>query len=175
MKFLLLINLLLLSLFAKDYKYNIKATVVTHNASIYIQPNEYAQKKENYFKRGDIIGVAYCNKFRWCKIKNGYIKQDVLNIKSYLYHNFIKPKYVPVKRTTVYRKKPIYTPEQSTKVYADKPTYTSIRRAKVYAKKPLKRLPIYPSKRKKYIKNLDHYDKYFYNGSSEVKINNSSI
>jgi len=160
MKFLLLINILLLSLIAKDYKYNIKAKVVTHNASIYIQPNEYTQKKENYFKRGDIVGVAYCNKFRWCKIKNGYIKQDVLNIKSYVHQGLIK------------YQKPIYTPAQSTKVYTKKSTYTPVQRTKVYTKKPLKRLPIYKSKPKK---RINHYDEYFSSGSSEVTINNSKI
>ncbi len=148
MKFLLLINILLFSLFAKGYAYNINAKVISKYASIYNQPNENSIKKNNYFKKGSNVKVAYCNKYRWCKIQYGYIKQDLLNIKSYLFQ--APPK---IKKTT-------YTPLPSTAVYTNK----------LRIKKTLKRLPIYP---KKYQKKIDPYDKYFSHQSSEIKINSS--
>jgi len=150
MKFLLLINILLLSLLAKNYTYSINAKVIAKHASIYSQANENSMRKNNYFKQGNNVKVAYCNKYRWCKIRNGYIKQDLLNIKSYRFTTSAK-----INKTT-------YTPLPSTKVYTDKK----------HVKKTLKRLPIYP---KKYRKYLDPYDKYFSNQSSEVKMNNSKI
>ncbi len=86
MKFIIFLTLLFLSLNAQIDKTKMYAHVISKSADLYEHPYECAKKKENYFKKGEILQIIYCNQYRWCTVKNGYVKQDLLNI--------VVPKYM---------------------------------------------------------------------------------
>lgn len=81
MKFFFLIVLVFIALDAKTSGKRITATVVAKNATLFQKPYECSAKKVNYYKRGDRVVIDYCNQYRWCKTKYGYIKRDKLSIK----------------------------------------------------------------------------------------------
>jgi hypothetical protein len=80
MKILLIVSALILVLGVKASADDIKAKVVSKSATLYQKPYECAKKKRGYFKEGDIIPIIYCNQYRWCKTKHGYVKKDLLKI-----------------------------------------------------------------------------------------------
>lgn len=80
MRYIFLIAVMILSLDAKIEQKEMYAQVKSKSADLYHRPYECAQKKENFFKKGDMIEIEYCNKYRWCKTTNGFVKKDLLRL-----------------------------------------------------------------------------------------------
>ncbi|MBU0721285.1 hypothetical protein KJ877_08080 [bacterium] len=80
MKFVILISLIALSLSAQTDKQRIFGHVVSDNADLYKKPYECSEKRLRYFNKGDVIQIDYCNQYKWCKTKNGYVKKDLLRL-----------------------------------------------------------------------------------------------
>ena len=71
---------LVLSLYADIDKIQMYAQVKSKSADLYHNPYECAEKKLAYFKKGDMIEIEYCNKYRWCKTTKGFVKKDLLRL-----------------------------------------------------------------------------------------------
>ena len=56
------------------------AKISSNYADLYNIPNQDAQRKANFFKKGDTVGLIYCDKSTWCKTSNGYVKKDFLSM-----------------------------------------------------------------------------------------------
>lgn len=80
MRYIFLITVIILSLNAEIDRKEMYAQVKSKSADLYHHPYECAQKKENFFKKGDMIEIEYCNKYRWCKTTNGFVKKDLLRL-----------------------------------------------------------------------------------------------
>lgn len=68
------------SLYANIDEIEMYAQVKSKSADLYHNPYECAKKKVAYFKQGDMIEIEYCNKYRWCKTKKGFVKKDLLRL-----------------------------------------------------------------------------------------------
>jgi len=80
MKYILLLTLTWLTLSAQIDEKQMYAKVTSTNADLYQKPYECSKKKENFFKKGDMVEVLYCDKYQWCKTKNGFVKKNLLRL-----------------------------------------------------------------------------------------------
>jgi len=109
MKFILLIAMLALYIHANSTKKVLNATIVTKNADLYKAAHEEGRKIINFFKKGDIVNIYYCDtSYKWCKTQSGFIKKEQLK--------FIVPKRdnnVIVEETISVVKMPIISTEKN--------------------------------------------------------------
>ena len=78
MKYIFLMMSILLSLHADIDKIQMYAKVKATSADLYHRPYECSKKKHAFFRRGDMIKIEYCNKYKWCKTTHGFVKKDLL-------------------------------------------------------------------------------------------------
>jgi hypothetical protein len=81
----------------------VKTVVNAKSIDLYRLPFETSQKRASYYPRGTILHVSACNRYGWCKVKNGYVKQHLLkfyNLKKFRYKNL--PKHKVVKKQIKY-------------------------------------------------------------------------
>jgi len=140
MRIVILVTLLFLSLNAEADRSKLYAYVMSNNTSLYEKPYECAKKKNNYFKKGDRLEIYYCNQYRWCKTKNGYVKRDLLKIIT------SSPKRGSVK------------PVKNSNIKHSKSDKSAIK---------VEVLPIFDCKPRK---DLDEYDEYFAPKSTQVNM-----
>lgn len=158
MKFFFLIVLIFISLNAQTAKKRITATVISKYASIYQKPYECSAKKTNYFKCGDKIYIDYCNQYRWCKTKHGYIKRDKLSITT--------------PQTVQQQSKQIVMP-QAQNIQRTSISSSYLLPVKKQQKKE-KRLQLIQYVSCKDNIDIDHYDAYFTPQSSELLLDDNS-
>jgi hypothetical protein len=99
----------------------IKTVVNAKSIDLYRLPFETSEKRNSYYKRGAVLHVSACNRYGWCKVKNGYVKRHLLkfyNLKTYRYKNLPKHKVVrkrikPINETIDIK---LYDPLRETKV-----------------------------------------------------------
>ena len=82
MRLFILLFLSIVAIHAQDNTKKIYAKIVAKNATLYQKPYECSKKKVAYYKRGDVIEIEYCNQYRWCKTKHGYLKRDLLSLRT---------------------------------------------------------------------------------------------
>jgi len=145
MKYVLALVLTVVSLLAQIDKKETYGQVKSKNADLYSKPYECSKKKENYFKKGDVIEIKSCNKYKWCKTKNGYVKKDSLRLPD----SFLKQP-APVKVPVQMPKKTVAPKLKSLPV---------LLQANKRAREVTQRMDVKP---------LDAYDKYFSEESTKV-------
>ncbi len=82
MRLFILLFLSIVATQAQDNTKKMYAKIVAKNATLYQKPYECSKKKVAYYKRGDVIEIEYCNQYRWCKTKHGYVKRDLLSVRT---------------------------------------------------------------------------------------------
>ena len=151
MKYIFLMVLVLLSLNADNIdKIQMYAKVKSQTADLYHRPYECAKKKLAFFKRGDMLQIEYCNKYKWCKTTHGFVKKDLLILPEPLRkENYPIPNPIMIPRKI--------KPVQKVEIIADP---VSNQQSNL-SKKTIKVTP--PLKKK-----LDAYDEYFKGSSMRV-------
>ncbi len=142
--------LLLLSLYADIDKIQMYAKVKSKSADLYHHPYECAKKKPAFFKRGDMIKIEYCNKYRWCKTTNGFVKKDLLRLPEPL-----RKEDRPLPSSIMIPRK--IKPVRKVEIIADPVSTQQTNSSK-------KIIEVVPRLEKK----LDAYDEYFQNKSIKV-------
>ena len=141
---------ILLSLHADIDKIQMYAKVKATSADLYHRPYECSKKKHAFFRRGDMIKIEYCNKYKWCKTTNGFVKKDLLILPEPLRkENYPIPNPIMIPRKI----KPVQKVE-----IIDNPIVTQVSnlsKKRTQVTTPLK-------------KKLDAYDEYFKNTSTKV-------
>ena len=80
MKYILILAFVILSLHAQIDKKEMYAKVKSQSADLYAKPYQCAKKKVAYFSKGDMIEISYCDRYKWCKTKNGFVKKNLLRL-----------------------------------------------------------------------------------------------
>jgi len=80
MKYILIFALTVFSLQAQIDEKEMYAKVKSQSADLYARPYQCAKKKVAYFSKGDMIEISYCDKYKWCKTKNGFVKKNLLRL-----------------------------------------------------------------------------------------------
>ncbi|MBU1657624.1 hypothetical protein KKG72_01050 [bacterium] len=95
MKYLIVLTLMILSLNAQVDKTQVYAHIISQSCDLYNKPYPSSDKKADYFKKGDMVQIYYCDQYQWCKTKNGYLKKDALKIVAPRYEQPIIEKETP--------------------------------------------------------------------------------
>jgi len=80
MKYILILAFVILSLHAQIDEKEMYAKVKSQSADLYAKPYQCAKKKVAYFSKGDMIEISYCDRYKWCKTKNGFVKKNLLRL-----------------------------------------------------------------------------------------------
>jgi len=135
MKYILILAFMFLSLEAQIENKQMYAKVISNMADLYHIPSEYGEKKVNYFKKGDMLPIEYCDKSSWCKISNGYVQKQLLRIPEPILKNVVKmPKYKREIIKEVQSEPVVVLTKKTTQAPMPKPIENTLPKAEMYAK-----------------------------------------
>lgn len=128
-----------LSLKAQIHNQQMYAKVISASADLYRIPQKNSDKKFNYFKKGDMVPVDYCDRSNWCKVSNGYIHKKLLQLPAPILKNIVTmPKYKIKVIKEVVTVRPKVTPLKSPIAIVEK-----LPKPEIYAKVIVKHADLY--------------------------------
>ena len=91
---------------------------------LYQKPYQCAKKKEDFYKKGDMIEIVSCDRYQWCKTTNGYVKKNLLILPKPLVNQdklTVEKTFIKEEKTTLFKtlqtvKKPVETETIETEI-----------------------------------------------------------